>query len=61
MNVEKPFDCVEMKREGARRIYEETKDMTKEEELAYWARKNEECRRRFPDMRTLDQEDTARG
>jgi hypothetical protein len=30
------FDAVEMQHEGARRIYEETKDMTPEQELAYW-------------------------
>lgn len=32
----KSFDCVEMMDRGALRIYEETKDMTVEEELAYW-------------------------
>jgi len=32
----KTFDCVQMKREGARRIYEQIKDMTRAEELAYW-------------------------
>lgn len=32
----KTFDCVEMKRRGSRRIYERIKNMTREEELAYW-------------------------
>ena len=32
----KSFDCLEMKREGARLIYEKIKDMTREQELAYW-------------------------
>jgi len=32
----KKFDCVQMKREGARRIYEQIKGMTRAEELAYW-------------------------
>lgn len=32
----KSFDCVEMMDRGALRIYEATKDMTVEEELAYW-------------------------
>jgi len=32
----KTFDCVEMKRQGSRRIYERIKDMTSQEELAYW-------------------------
>lgn len=36
------------------RIYEETKDMTKEEELAYWRRQNEEARRKHPRLRELD-------
>ena len=40
--MKKTFDCVEMKRKGALRIYEETKDMTSEEKLAWWRRKNEE-------------------
>ena len=32
----KTFDCVEMMHRGALRIHEEVKDMTVEEELAYW-------------------------
>ena len=40
----KTFDCVEMKRQGALRIYEETRDMTREEELAYWRKQDEELR-----------------
>ena len=54
--TEKDFDCVRMKREASLRIYEETRDMTKEEELAYWERKNEEFRRKYPGMRMPDQE-----
>jgi len=42
----KTFDCVEMKREGARRIYEMTKDMTLEQELAFWRRKTAQLRHR---------------
>ena len=38
----KAFDCVEMKRRGAERIYAETKDMTHEEKLAYWQQRNKE-------------------
>jgi hypothetical protein len=37
----KSFDCVEMKRRGSLRIYEETKDLTPEEKAAYWKRQNE--------------------
>ena len=50
----KSFDCVEMMHEAALRIYEETKDMTEEEELAYWQGKNEEARRKHPRMREMD-------
>lgn len=52
--TKKSFDCVEMMHEGALRIYEETKDMTKEQELAYWQRKNEEARKKHPRLRALD-------
>jgi hypothetical protein len=30
------FDAVALQHEGGRRIYELTKDMTKEERIAYW-------------------------
>jgi hypothetical protein len=50
-NKIKDFDCVEMQDRAALRIYEETKDMTKEQELAYWQRKNEEAHKRYPRMR----------
>ena len=49
--TKKRFDCVEMMDEAALRIYEETKDMTKEQELAYWQRKNDEARKKYPRMR----------
>jgi hypothetical protein len=41
----KTFDCVEMKRKGARRVYEATKDMSLDEEVAYWRTRTEEARR----------------
>jgi hypothetical protein len=41
----KKFDCVEMKRKGARSVYEATKRMTMEEEVAYWRTRTEEARR----------------
>jgi hypothetical protein len=40
----KPFDCVEMKRRGSQRIYEVTKDMTAEEEIAYWRERSQRFR-----------------
>ena len=45
----KSFDCVEMMDRGALRIYEETKDMTVEEELAYWRLRQVEA------LKALDQ------
>ena len=35
----KKFDCVEMKRKGARKVYEATKGMTVEEEVEYWRKR----------------------
>ena len=32
----KTFDSIAMKRRGAEKIYDPTKDLTLEEELAYW-------------------------
>lgn len=40
----KTFDCVEMKRRGAQRIYEATKDMTLDQELAYWRERSRQFR-----------------
>jgi hypothetical protein len=40
----KAFDCVEMKRRGAQRIYERTKDMTAEQEIAYWRERSRQFR-----------------
>jgi len=44
----KTFDCVAMMHEGAQQIYEETKDMTVAEELAYWQLKNTRNRQLQP-------------
>jgi hypothetical protein len=32
----KTFECVEMKHRGAEKVREQTKDMTLEQELAFW-------------------------
>lgn len=39
----KTFDCVEMMHRGGLRVYEETKDMTVEEELAFWRKRHAEA------------------
>ena len=38
---DKPFDCVKMKRAGAARVHELTKDMTVEEEVEFWRQRTE--------------------
>ena len=53
----KTFDCVEMKREGARRVYEQIKDMALEDEIEYWRRRSEEFRQ---EQEQLTREDRAR-
>jgi hypothetical protein len=39
--MNKPFDCVEMKHQGSERIRQETKNMSVDEEIAYWKEKTE--------------------
>ena len=39
----KRFDCVEMKRKGAQKVYAATKDMTVEEEVEYWRKRTKEA------------------
>ncbi len=38
----KTFDCVKMKRRAALRIHERLKDLTVEQQIEYWRRRNEE-------------------
>jgi hypothetical protein len=40
----KTFDCVEMKRQGALRIHEATKNMTFEQKVAYWQAQSQQFR-----------------
>jgi hypothetical protein len=42
MKKKKRFDCVEMKRRIQEKIYEETKDMTRDELVAYFHRRVQE-------------------
>jgi hypothetical protein len=35
----KRFDCVDMMHRGAKRIYRDTKDLSRQEELEYWRHK----------------------
>ena len=38
------FDCVEMKRQGAAKVLEKIKSMTREQELEYWRKRTQEMR-----------------
>jgi len=48
----KAFDCVELQDRGALAIHEITKDMTREEEFAYWAERSAELRREQEELRS---------
>ena len=52
--TEKRFDCVEMMHEGGLRIHEELKGKSREEQLAYWSKRNEEARKKYPRMRVVE-------
>jgi len=41
-NDKKPFDCVEMKHQGAERVQARLATMTREEQLAYWEQRGRE-------------------
>jgi hypothetical protein len=42
--MKKEFDCLKMKNDAQRKIYEETKGLTVGEELKYWQRKSRTLR-----------------
>lgn len=41
----KTFDCVEMKRKAQNEIWDEIKNMTREEQLRYWQKQGELLRK----------------
>ena len=43
--MKKKFDCVEMMHRGALEIYKKTRNMTVEEEVAYWQGRAKELRK----------------
>ncbi len=51
MKRKREFDCVELQDSGALAIYEITKNMTREEQLAYWAERTAEFRREQDEVR----------
>jgi hypothetical protein len=42
----KKFDCVQMKRLGAAKVREQTADLTREQELAFWRQRSSHLRKR---------------
>jgi len=42
----KAFDCIAMKRQGAFRVYEQTKDMTLGEQVVFWKTRSAQLRKR---------------
>jgi hypothetical protein len=40
--MKKPFDAVAMKRRGSEEVYDKVRNMTPEEEAAFWREKTEE-------------------
>ena len=52
MKTKKMFDCVEMKRRGAERIYNQIADMTLEEQLAFWQERTELLRKHQQAVKT---------
>jgi hypothetical protein len=47
----KRLNCVATKRRGAERIYQQIKDMTREEELEFWQQRSSELRREQEELR----------
>lgn len=52
--------CGEMMHAGPRRIYEETKNMSDAEELAYFQARRETARQRYPRLRQIERAPKAR-
>ncbi len=42
----KRFDCVQMKRQGAAKVREQTATLTKEQELRFWQERSQHLRQR---------------
>ena len=54
--TKKTFDCVEMKRRGAERIYKQVVNMTLEEQLAFWQKRTTLLQKRQQALRMRRQE-----
>ena len=59
MEARQTPECVKLQHRGGARIYEITKDMTREEELAYWAERTEALRRKQAELRAQRQKQAS--
>jgi hypothetical protein len=51
----KKFDCVQMKRQGAAKVREQTATLTKEQELRFWQERSQHLRQRQAALKTVAQ------
>ena len=51
----KRFDCVQMKRQGAAKVREQTATLTREEELRFWQERSQYLRQRQAALKTAVQ------
>jgi hypothetical protein len=49
----KRFDCVQMKRQGAAKVREQTATLTKEQELRFWQERSQYLRQRQAALKTV--------
>jgi len=58
--MNKTFDCVRMKREGAKKVYEQIARMSSDEQLRFWREKTELFRNRLSQLGYSQTEKTGR-
>jgi hypothetical protein len=56
--IEEPW-CVRLQHQGGERIYEETKDLSREELLAWWEERNREFREYMAQLRAKREQSAA--
>ena len=49
--MKKKFDCVQMKRQGAAKVREQTATLSKEQELRFWEERSQYLRQRQAALR----------
>ena len=55
----KKFDCVEMKRQGAAKVREETAAMSREQELRFWQERSRRLRERQETLQNTEVQHAA--